>query len=215
MAACFPCYTESVWFLKMNLPKNENNSRQKKCKLLIIFFPPASGRMSKLCLFFFLFSLLRPDSFQVNQSGCIFQTLQSPQWCLHPQIVSKMPQKSQFWQVTTLPDPGAAGVKPTSDGGFGVRRGNLWGHKWIAHPVQRQHWQRPHSSRRCLTAGWEGDILGAQAGCTLHTKGHVGRDLHWEQNQGPAIANPGLCYLSCTSQCFLASPGLLLLCRSV
>lgn len=92
---------------------------------------------------------------------------------------------------------------------------NLWGHKWIAHLLQRQHWERPHSSLRCLTPGWEGDILGAQTGCTLHTKGHVGRDLHWEQNQGPAVANPGLYYLSCTSLCFQASPGLLLLCRSV
>lgn len=58
-----------------------------------------------------------------------------------------------------------------------------------------------------LTTGWEGDPSGAQTGCTPHTKGLLGPDLHWEQNQGPAEVNPWPHYLSCTSLSFLVSLG--------
>ena len=132
--------------------------------------------------------------------------------------------KAQFWQVPTFSDTGSCSRSQAYKWWwiwylwnplllfFHCRLGFVGDvieetNPWVACLLQRQHWERPHSCLRSLTTGWEGDISGAQAGCTPHTKGHTGLDLHWEQNQGPAEVNPGLHYLSCTSLCFLVSPG--------
>lgn len=206
----------------MHLPINENEFKANKFKLLIFFFFFSFQYSEQILPFFFWFLYTRQLS---AESGWVyFPSSEESTAGFASSNIKQNATKAQFWQVPTFSDTRRCSRSQA------CKWWQIW-YRWsplllffhchlgyvgevieetnpcVTHLLQRQHWERPRRRLQSLTTGWDGDILGAQTGCTPHRKGHTGLDLHWEQNQGPAEANPGLQYLSCTSLCFLASPG--------
>lgn len=192
------------------------NSRQTDLRT---YFSPLSIQCTSPAFFFFSWFLqVRELS---AESGCTSQALRSPQQVLHPPILSKSSVlvDAPFWHRKVLQESSVqVRVNLVSSVEFTafvfplllwLCRRNHWGNKSMGCPSSAEAVLRKIMQLSAKPHPWmgEGEILGAQTGCTLHTKGNVEPDLCWEQNQGPAKINPGLHYLSCTSLCFLVSPG--------